>query len=193
VNNKFFHYLMGLVCAGAIFLYFSPRSHIYDVSLAEAHDTLANTALPPIFSGLGDAEDSAPDFSVDASEPHQIVWTFMRDGNPLINVVATLKPASDHSTHILVDMTDPQNDLETSQWFDANRTTKSFYLKAMREQISSVMEKRDFNMTSFYPELKAATTANVVRLNAKIRDMLEQESKHLDDYNGRPFTSSGRG
>ncbi len=205
-------WLVGLGFMGLLFLYgagyLSPRYNTYDLPIAEAHDTLARTPLPPVvFGSDADAgipqftsvfpttmkvemlpeageEDIMPhNFTVNAADPGRIVWTLQREGTPVFSLIANLTASGQNATRVTVDMTGPDGDNsgEAAQKLNQNPTIKNMYITAMKEQIAASLEGRDFNLSSVYPAMMAATAANFSQLSKNMNDAIEADQKRTED------------
>lgn len=212
MENILIRWLTGLAIAAALFLYgagyLSPRSQAYAVSPATAHALLARTPLPPVVLGdrdghdipnfstksplpitvktelLPEAQDDTVerDYTIDATDPARIIWTFKKHGVPMLDFVATLVPSGATATRITVDVTAPSNAAngEIARRLKDNSTIKNLYVTAMKEQIAAVLEKRDFNLTSIYPAMMAATAANFSELNSRFNRAIEADQKRVE-------------
>ena len=211
MDNILYRYLIGISVAVAFFLYaagyVSPVSQVYNLSLAQAHNILTRTPLPPIVFGTQvqddipeftsamparvkitllpppDQDDAERSYTIDVSDPARIVWSLKPNGKPAFNFVATLKAVGDHATRIGVDVTAPREDPNgaIARRLAANTTIRNLYVTAMKEQISAVLEDRDFNLSSIYPAMMAAATANFSQLHANLRHGIEADHKRIED------------
>lgn len=210
MENFVYRIVWKLAVLGVIFLwaagYFSSTSGVYDVSVAEAHATLARTPVPPVVFGSdvgsapafvtatrmkvellpapGEEEDQEErNFSINSSDPRRIVWTLKRGGRPVLNLVAILEPAANNWTRIAVDIgpagSDPGGKIANK--LADNKTIKNLYVTAMREQIAAVLERRTFDMTSVYPAMMAAATANAGPLRKNMYRAIEADQKRTHD------------
>jgi hypothetical protein len=223
LENFGFRLLTGAVTLTVMFLYaagyFSASTQVFNVPLAEAHDTLARTPLPPIVLGSSNGDDiprftskfpttikidllpppsrdhAAHGFKIDASNPKRIVWTFLKDGAEALFFIATLEPAGDGSTRIAVDLTGPSSGRygDMAKKIGANRTIRNLYVTAMKEQIAAVLEHRDFNLTGIYPAMLAATAANAPRLMDRINRGIAADQKRIEDNIARAYEREAAG
>ena len=76
---------------------------------------------------------------------------------------------------------------------EANTTIKNLYVTAMKEQISAVLEDRDFNLSSIYPAMMAATAANFSKLNANLMRGIEADRKRIEDNIAKAYAREANG
>lgn len=205
-------WLMSLVIPIGLFLwgagYLSPRYDSYSLPIAEVHDTLSRTPLPPVVFG-SDADSSIPQFTsaipmtmkvemlpepgeddgmprnfdIDASDPTRVTWTLKREGNPVFSLTAHLTATGQSSTRITVDLTAPEGDAggEIAERIAKYGTIKNMYVTAMKEQIAASLEGRDFNLSSIYPAMMAAAAANSTELVGNLQRGIEADQKRIEN------------
>ena len=201
--------------------YFSPSGQVFDVPVSEVQTTLARLPLPPIVLGTNNG-DEIPEFTssnpalltvkinllpppgedseertfkIDARDPNRIVWTYSKDGVEALYFSATIEPVDETSTRIVVDLTGPSQGAfgDMDKKISQNSTIKNLYVTAMREQIAAVLEHRDFNLTSVYPAMFAATAANAPDLMNRINRGIEADHKRIENNIARAYEREGQG
>lgn len=211
-------FMAGLFLWGAGYL--SPRYDSYNLPLAEVHDTLSRTPLPPVVFGSemdsgapqftsvfpttmkvemlpepGEDDGMPRNFDIDASDPNRIVWTLKREGNAVFSLIANLTAAGADATRVTVDLAAPEGDAggEIAKRIGNYSTIKNMYVTAMKEQIAASLEGRDFNLSSVYPAMMAAATANMSELTSNLKRGIEADQKRQEDNIARAYEREANG
>ena len=135
---------------------------LYQRPQAEVHDLLRTVEVP--FYMFGNTADT--DAVVDGSDPGKMVWKIKADDYNLMTFTATLIPDGDRKTRVVVDVEGSRD----GKWgnvearLQKGKEIRALYLASMTEAVDSTLEGRAYDMTATYPQLMAATTANMNRL-----------------------------
>lgn len=194
--------------------YLSPRYESYSMPMAEVHDTLSRTPLPPVFFGsdpnaampqftsalptkmkveklsrFGDDNGMPRNFTIDASKPNRIAWTVTRNKRPVFKLVADLTADGERSTRIAVSVTTADGD---GSGKIAERIAKypeiaNMYVTAMKEQIAASLEDRDFNMATVYPAMMAAAAVNMHKIHSNMLRGIEADNKRRESNIERAY------
>lgn len=211
-------FMAGLFLWGAGYL--SPRYDSYSLPIAEVHETLSRTPLPPVVFGSemdsgapqftsvfptnmkvemlpepGEEDGMPRNFDIDAADPTRVVWTVKKDGNPVMRLSANLTASGANVTRVTVDLTAPEGDAggEIAERIAKYSTIKNMYVTAMKEQIAASLEGRDFNLSSVYPAMMAATAANMSELTANLQRGIEADQQRQEDNIARAYEREANG
>lgn len=135
---------------------------VYSRPQAEIHDLLRTVEVPLYM--FGTSTDTRA--SVEASDPARVVWKVTSDGGSLMSFSATLIPAGDARTRVVVDVEGAKvsrfGDMEAR--LQKAKEIRALYLASMTEAVDSTLDGRAFDMTATYPALMSATAANMNKL-----------------------------
>ena len=135
---------------------------LYQRPQTEVHDLLRTVEVP--FYMFGNTADT--DAVVDGSDPAKVIWKIKADDYNLMKFTATLIPEGDSKTRVVVDIEGSRE----GKWGDIEarlqkaKEIRALYLASMTEAVDSTLEGRAYDMTATYPQLMAATAANMNRL-----------------------------
>ncbi len=130
----------------------------YAVPVERARSILASAEEPPLVFGDGGSE-----FRLLEQAPTRLVWTVSRDGGEVLRFTANLEAAGDGRTAVslaLVGSTGGKYG-NVEERLKKSETVRQLYLAAMHERIAADLEGRDYDLSEIYPQLAAATAANL--------------------------------
>ena len=161
------------------------RGAVYSVPLDRARQVLAKTDLPPVFGS------DPPSVEIQANKPSEVAWIVSRNGSEIMRYIATLSAAGEGRTRVGLELKGakggPAGDVE--QRLAENASVRTLYLAAMGERIASAIEGRPLDMTKIYPELRAATFANMDNIrksfDGAVKASEELERTHLQSIRRR--------
>lgn len=145
---------------------------VYRTPQGEAHALLAQSQIPDFLFG-----DQNTEQSVDGGDPASIRWRIFRNGEEILDFVATLKPESETATRISVDVVAPSNGrfARTSERLKQHPEIKSLYLDAARETVASTLEHRPFEPSQLAQSLAVAAITNAKSIMGPSGEELEKK------------------
>ncbi|MES2903359.1 MAG: hypothetical protein V4696_04160 [Pseudomonadota bacterium] len=135
---------------------------VYQRPQAEVHDLLKTVEVPLYMFG----NNADTDAVVDGSDPAKMVWKIKANDYNLMTFTASLIPEDGGKTRVVVDVEGSRD----GKWGDVEarlqkgKEIRSLYLASMTEAVDSTLEGRAYDMTATYPQLMAATAANVNKM-----------------------------
>ncbi len=135
---------------------------LYQRPQSEVHDLLRTVEVPLYM--FGNSADT--DAVVDGSDPAKIVWKIKANDYNLMKFTASLVPEDTGKTRVVVDVEGSRDgkwgDIETR--LQKGKEIRALYLASMTEAVDSTLEGRPYDMTVTYPQLMAATAANMGKI-----------------------------
>jgi len=147
---------------------------VYPTPQGEAHALLAHSQIPDFLFG-----DESTQQHVDSDDPASIRWRITRNGEEILDFVATLKPESATTTRIGVDVVAPPNGrfATTNERLKQHPEIKSLYLDAARETIASTLEHRQFEPGRLTQSLAIAAISNAKTMMGPSDDALRKKDR----------------
>lgn len=129
------------------------KSYVTDKPVAEVHRILSQRdELPPVFGG------NDPDHHMETADPQAVSWVLTIKGDDFMRFVATLEPRGPTKTAVeLAVRPGPKFEKRVNE----HPQIRDFYLAAMREQVESKLEDREYDMTRTYGAMGRAIAANM--------------------------------
>ena len=158
---------------------------VYDQPIDRVHRALETVEQPPVF-GSGRV-----DFVVDASKPDQIIWTVGQGGVRRVRLEAMLSADNPTSTRVRVEagLTDDR----PIPALQSQETVLALYKAAMAERIDSTLMHRDFDITAIYPQLAAATAANIGTISRQMDEVGAASRKQDEDNIKKAYADEAAG
>ena len=162
---------------------------VYDQPIDKVHRALETVEKPPVF-GSGRV-----DFVVDASKPDQIIWTVGQGGVRRVRLEAMLSADNAISTRVRVAarLTDDRPSPGQGPALQSQETVLALYKAAMAERIDSTLMHRDFDITAIYPQLAAATAANIGTISRQMDEVGAASRKQDEDNIKKAYADEAAG
>ena len=162
---------------------------VYDQPIDKVHRALETVEKPPVF-GSGRV-----DFVVDASKPDQIIWTVGQGGVRRVRLEAMLSADNATSTRVRVEagLTDDRPIPGQGPALQSQETVLALYKAAMAERIDSTLMHRDFDITAIYPQLAAATAANIGTISRQMDEVGAASRKQDEDNIKKAYADEAAG
>lgn len=151
-----------IVLAAAALSGCNEPGELYQRPQAEVHELLRTVEVPLYMFGTTADTDAV----VDGSDPAKIVWKIKANDYALMTFTANLTPEGEAGTRVVVDLQGSRD----GKWGDIEarlqkaREIRALYLASMTEAVDSTLDGRAYDMSATYPQLMAATAANMNRM-----------------------------
>ncbi|MEZ0252379.1 MAG: hypothetical protein ACAH20_15700 [Methylobacteriaceae bacterium] len=146
---------IGLIALGCIAygLWFEKSEPTYDIKINDARRLLISFCLPPLVFG-----SDPPDCEAKILDDSRIGWIGKRRGGEVFRYVATLTDTGKSKTKIGLDFLGASSGPagNTQQKLNEKPALRNLFLVAMREQISSTLERRSYNFSQIVPAMAPA-------------------------------------
>lgn len=161
---------------------------VYPVAIGDARRILAMTGQPPFVFG-----SRPPRFRLVEQSPTRFVWAISQNGAEMMRFTADLSAAGGGSTRVALNLVGSGN---VEARLAEKPSVRRLYLAAMQEQIGADLESRPFQMSAIYPEMTAATIANIGEISDQMdraaveyrrRDREAIEKAYRDEAAGRSY------
>jgi len=161
----------------------------YDQPIDTVHRALEAVEQPPVFG------DGHVDFAVDANRPDKITWTVGQGGIARVRLEATLSADSATSTRVRVEahLAGDRPSPGQAPVLQSQETVLALYKAAMAERIDSTLTHRDFNITAVYPQLAAATAANIGTISRQLDEAAAASRKRDEDNIKKAYADEAAG
>lgn len=155
------------------------KSYVADKPIAEVHRILSQSdELPPVFGG------NDPDHHLETADPQAVAWVLTIKDDEFMRFVATLEPRSATKTAVeLAVRPGPKFEKRVNE----HPQIRDFYLAAMREQVESKLEDREYDMTRTYGAMGRALAANIGQFARNAEAAAEAERKRKKDNIGNAY------
>lgn len=161
----------------------------YKLPIAEAHQILVATGLPPQVFGSEEPEYQVLDGGSD------VIWVVKRDGGELFRYVAHLADDGGGATRVKVELigakSGPGGDV--AKRLADNPKIRDMYVVAVTERVASALEKRPFELGRVYPAMTAATMANMGKIQASADDAAAASEKEARDNIEKAYRDEANG
>jgi hypothetical protein len=163
---------------------------VYAVPLPQAHAVLKRAELPPMVFG-----DDPPTMQAQIVDDQHLLYIVKKDGSEIMRYTVTLSPAEAGATRVAVELTGAENSRfgNIRQRLEQNPTVKHLYLVAMREEIASDLEQRNFDMTKLYGATAAATAANMDSIMDRFDRAAEEDRRRSRENMEKAYRDEARG
>jgi hypothetical protein len=152
---------IAFVMVMAAFLAACGESTSYPISAHEVTGKLLSTKPPMFVFG-----SSGADVMVTQGEGGAVRWTVLKDGHPVMRLVAIVTPDGDSASKVAVSVEPPSNNASAriGQNMADNPAIVKLYRSAMAEQIDAKLNNRPFNMAAIQSQMVAAAIATMPKI-----------------------------
>jgi len=160
---KCLYSLLAIVAAVLAYTYWPEQAQVFDRPIGDVRSILQVVGLPPHVFG------SVPK-KVKVLNPSQgtMVWSISEDEREDMRYVVTLVSEGPSATRVTVDVTGrPGTPIADKGSLAIRfRAVRNIYITAMKEQIASALERRDFQTYKIVPPSAIAVLVNMATLSS---------------------------
>lgn len=183
---------LGLAAAAvglaAVALRGGPSERAYPVPIAEARAMLLAADVPTGIFGSATGEMETDVMPVESSD---VRWTVTYDGKPMLRYTARLAAVDPARTKVTVELA--AADPKLAKRMEENASIIELYRVTMEEKVSSVLERRPFDLSAAYPALGSAIAANIDTIGAGAAAAGEAAQKRDRDNIARAYADEAAG
>jgi hypothetical protein len=145
----------------------------YQLPAGQVRSALMSIRIPSVLLGMG-----AGRTMVTPTGDDDVRWTILtRDNKPLMSLVGNIHAKNQAETQVWVTAEPFKSNGAAAKGMEENPAIVKLYTKAMTEQISAKLEKREFNMAAIRSEMMAAALATMPKMQKEAAKAMEEYSK----------------